>query len=460
MHPKESKRTLEFANTLGKDLSALPHSGPIPVDNSKTDSSRGRLPEVEIDFAELQDGSLVEMIEDPSNPTKSLLAVYKDGIAHYAAQWPDQDRILMPLSRADENLKYVRLPQGAEPYVDVTQLGADVWSFFRFCLDVDDVSAHLMTAFVVSTWFPEQLSFAPYLSLVGPGGSGKSTALRILGLVCRRSLLTADITSAAFYDVCDRMHPTLLIDETLTAGDPRKLLHLLRSSSSRGFVALRKDQAHLAFGPKVLAWVTLPNDAPFNSRCVIIPMHKTSRTDLKSPDDPKIVTFAETVCKRLLQFRFEHYRGLSIPKVPADVQLSGRPLDLYRALALPFGGDLKFCEITAHFIAAQSDLQPSLLSPAQGSCVRVLHALICEFPASGGFRVRELTDAVNVDLASRGEPSRLNERKFGDVLTSLGLTNRTRKNVGYVLWLNRADRERIHQMARDYGVGDVPTDSI
>ena len=82
--------------------------------------------------------------------------------------------------------------------------------------------------------------------------------------------MTADITSAAFCDLCHRMHPTILIDETRTAGQPRTLLHLLRSSSSRGFVGLRKNKAQLAHGPKVLSWVELPNDAALNSRCIII----------------------------------------------------------------------------------------------------------------------------------------------------------------------------------------------
>jgi hypothetical protein len=61
-----------------------------------------------------------------------------------------------------------------------------------------------------------------------------------------------------------------------------------------------------------------------------------------------------------------------------------------------------------------------------------------------------------VDLASRGEPSKLNERKVGDILRSLGLTNRDRTNTGYVLNLERSTRVRIHQMARDYEYRLVP----
>jgi hypothetical protein len=67
------------------------------------------------------------------------------------------------------------------------------------------------------------------------------------------------------------------------------------------------------------------------------------------------------------------------------------------------------------------------------------------------WRSKHLTWAMNSDLASRGEPSGLTERKTGDILTSLGLTNPSRVNPGhYVLWMDRSYRVRIHEKARDY----------
>jgi hypothetical protein len=82
-------------------------------------------------------------------------------------------------------------------------------------------------------------------------------------------------------------------------------------------------------------------------------MHRSSRSNLLSPDDPGILQLAKTVRMRLLQFRFEHYRSLSIPIVPADVQLSARALDLYRALALPFGENQVWCDLLARLVASQ-----------------------------------------------------------------------------------------------------------
>jgi hypothetical protein len=188
------------------------------------------------------------------------------------------------------------------------------------------------------------------------------------------------------------------------------------------------------------------------SRCIIIPMHKTSRADLVRPDDPRMSQFARGMRMRLLQFRFEHYRSLSIPRVPADARLSSRALDLYRALALPFGENQEFCEMLALLIAEQRQFQPRLLSATQAAAVRALYVLIHVDPSSPGYKLSELTTVMKDDLASRGEPSTLSERKVGDILTSLGLTNRPRTNAGYVVWLERSDRVRIHEMARDYEV--------
>lgn len=461
MCPSKSEREHEVANSreeTGARPSTLAYSVSVPEGDSQTDSSQDHLPERAIDFAELEDGSLAEMIEDPADPTKSKLAVYSNGTVRCTDKLRDGNKVLVPLPRTDPVSKHVCLPQGAEPYNQLEELIGDVGSFFHCLLDVDLDSIMLMIAYVFSTWFPEKLPFAPYLALVGPPGSGKTTALRILSLLCRRSLLTSDISPAAFYEVCDRMRPTILIDETRTAGDPRRLFHLLRSSSSPGFLALRKDKAEMSYGPKVLTWLELPNDAALNSRCIIIPMRRTARMDLKRPDNSKSLQSAAKVRMRLLQFRFEHYHTLSPPTIPAGLRLSARPLDLYRAFALPFGAYQEFCEVLAHLIAAQRRFQPSLLSPHQLSAVRVLYRLIHVLPNEAYFTLKKLTESIVIDLASRDEPCALSERKTGDILTSLGLTNRSRTNPGnYVLWMDHSCRVQIHAMARDYEVDDIPT---
>ena len=42
---------------------------------------------VETDFAELEDGTLIEMIGDPENASKTMLAVWKDGKASFTDRY-------------------------------------------------------------------------------------------------------------------------------------------------------------------------------------------------------------------------------------------------------------------------------------------------------------------------------------------------------------------------------------
>ncbi len=377
----------------------------------------------------------------------------------YADRIEDRGRVLTPLPRSGEYLRHIRLPQGAEPYGQADDVVANVVIILKHCLDLDDAALFLMTTFAISTWLPEKVSVAPYLALVGPPGSGKTTALRALSLLCYRGLLTADISSSAFYDISERVRPTILLDETLTAGRPCELIHLLKASSTPDCVSLRRDKARLAFGPKAFSWLELPDDQALNSRCIIVPMHKTSRTTLKDPKDPRVLEWANRVRMRLLQFRFERLGSCSVPTIPSNVHLFARPLDLYRALAIPLDDEKDRLHLGA-LIARQSESQAALLSPAQASTIRILYNSIHSSTQDVGFRVKRLAAAVNADLASRGESAGLKERKVGDILTSLSFTNRTRNNQGFVLRINRTDRAQIHATARDYRVEGTNADPI
>ena len=406
---------------------------------------------VEIDFAELSDGSIVEMIEDPADATKTLLAVYSNKSVRYTKSVDDRGTTFVPLPRASNNLEHVCLAAGVEDYGQILDLLSDIAEILRACLDLGPRSLELVNAFAISTWFHERLNVAPYLALVGPPGSGKTTAMRILNSLCYRGLLTADISSSAMYDISHRIHPTVLLDETLTAGRPRELIHLLKATSTPGFVFLKKDKARLAFGPKVFSWLELPDDQALNSRCIIIPMQKTSRTDLKRPNDPRVSECTKTMRMRLLQFRFERFRNVSEPKPPFYDCLSGRSLDLYQALTLSIEEHEPFCKFLAGAMVFQDRLQARPLSPAQVSTLWALYQFIHQ-SNSVFWSLRELTAMVNNDLKRRGEPSGFNERKLGGVLTSLSLTNRYRTNIGYVQLLERAERVRIHKAARAYDI--------
>jgi hypothetical protein len=408
-------------------------------------------PVIETDFAELPDGTLLDTIEDPNNAARTLLAVYRDQSVHYADQFEADDRICVPISRTSEILRHVRFSRGAKPCKSSDHLLGALGAVIARCLDMSELQTVLLSCFILSTWLLEKLPIAPYLAFVGLPRSGKSTALRLLDLLCRRSLLTSEITSAAFYETCNRVTPTLVIDETATAGDRRALFHLLRVGSTPGSVAIRKNKAFNPYCPKIVCWTELPDDQALNSRCVIIPLQESERKDLLRVTDPKIQAFADHIRQMLQQYRLENFNRLSLARVPGDECLNSRSRDLYEALALPIN-DANIREFLAAQFQQQQNFNREPLSPVQAAVLRTLDWYIHANGTDATCANSDLTDAVNLQLKYEQERFHATPHKVGHVLTSFGLTERERTNTGWMLLLSRDTRKRIHTLLRRYAV--------
>jgi len=457
MHTEDyNARQASDAGTV-PNASSLNHSTPQSSADDSTDQTPKR--SVEVDFCELENGTLVEMIQNPHDATKSVLAICENGQVRYVEKLECSSQVLVPVPKDAEIIRHVRLADAAESFDSVKSLLADISVVLAVTLELPIKHVFLLASFVVSTWFVEKLPIAPYLAFVGPPGSGKTAALRVLNLLCRRSLLTADISSAAFYEVCDRMTTTVLIDEAATVTNRRELFHLLRAGTTQGFIAVRKGKSFKSYGARVVSWTELPDDPALNSRCILIPMKSCTRTDLLLPTDPRIVHLAKKLQRQLLQFRLTNYKTLALPRIVEEEELQPRTRDLFRALALPLGEEKEICEGLLAFLKQQESLR-DVLSVYQSSVLESLYDVIHAYPERNALKVSELTECVNANLRERGEVGTLKEKRVGNILTSLHLMNRQRLNSGYVLWVNRETREQIHSQARIYRVNAGPTSEM
>jgi hypothetical protein len=70
-------------SNIASSISAADEHSATETSDSALSSSQQT---TEIDFAELKDGTLVEIVEDSENPYRTLLAVWKDGDVHYLKQ--------------------------------------------------------------------------------------------------------------------------------------------------------------------------------------------------------------------------------------------------------------------------------------------------------------------------------------------------------------------------------------
>jgi hypothetical protein len=161
---------------------------------------------------------------------------------------------------------------------------------------------------------------------------------------------------------------------------------------------------------------------------------------------------ADELQKQLLQFRLENFHALCLPKIEGDESLHARTRDLYQALALPVGSDTDCCKYLVHLFKRQQEINREPLSPACAAVVRTLYEYIHLHPGDAKCAQGELTLKINFNLEHLQDTFRLNAHEVGRSLSSLGLNNRKRTNLGYILWLDLQTRKRIHQLAHDHGI--------
>lgn len=406
-------------------------------------------PIIEVDFCKTSDGSLLELVEDPKRPGCHRLCVFRNREVRYVKSYEQENQIFVPLQLTGKLWQHVIFPKEAGKLDSLKDIVIGIQQFILCTLELEHLDRWLVAYFILSTWFIDQLPVAPYLAFVGPPGSGKTRALQVLNLLCRRSLLTADISSAAFHKLCDRIYPTLLIDETSTLKNKHELMHLLRSGFTNGLVSLHAKGASKMFGAKVMSWLELPDDAALNSRCLIIPMKTSVRRDLFSLDDPRIQQSSYALRRALLRLRLERYNNLSVPELFGQFTLQPRTRDLYRALSIPLRGEPFFRELLLEKLKQQESIRATL-PRHQSAVLEVVFDLAHAKEKYNNWRISYLTEAVNARLRDKGEGCRLSEKRLGSVLTTFHFTDRTRTNTGYVLWIGKDTLQQIHTLFFTY----------
>jgi len=415
----------------------------------------------EVDFLQLPDGTLVETIADPSRAGKTKLAIFQNGEFRIQDRFTLQDRTLVPLDGQSCGMPYIHLADGIEPAGGAEDLFTSLMALLQPTIDISEEHVCALSAWVLGTWFVSNFPIAPYVSFVGPPGSGKTTALRVMRLICWRALATSDITSAAFYDISTKVGTTLLLDEAATLVNRREIFHLLRAGSTPGFAAFRKKEAFTFFGARAFSWTELPDDVALNSRSLIIPMKCSMRRDLLPVDHPPLVAGAEKLQRQLLEFRLRNFTTLRANPIVGEENLQPRSRDQFRCLCAPIRKVPDLVNVIRYVFQQQDDFRGMInfkQAAVAGAVFQVSHE-----HREGNWQIsfRSLKQLANLYLRERDEPPITSEKSLGHLLTTIGFIERKSTNTGTVLILNRATRERahalqrMHKIATSIGEGEV-----
>ncbi|MHB8656257.1 MAG: P-loop NTPase family protein [Terriglobia bacterium] len=444
----------------------LPDGSKHPIrpddSNGSGGSPKSKKAIVEVEFAKLDDGRLVELIEDPDAAGHTSLAVWEKGETRLVNELEYKGQLFVPKKVDPEFLQQIKLPSGTRSDQSTKQIGQLIGWLLKYCVDAPNHYIMVLVAFVLSTWFVDRLRVAPYLWIVGPPQSGKTTLLNALALVCRRPLLVGDISSAALYNICKEFKPTLLIDESnaQVGQTNRSLRQMLRVGTTRGAVA-RKNAFYTAFGAKVIVSPDLPDDPALMSRCIVLPMEETQSSSLRATSDPKVEAYAKEFQKCLLDLRFQRYKLNPLAMIAGAEKLRPRDRDLLCSLATPLLGDEEekmWIEYLISFLESSGSTTRETLGLPQSLVLAALFYAAHSIGSSSdrprnrvfGITVDNLSTIANKQAKLRGETIQLNARKVGDVLRSLGFNSIQRTNQGWTICLTSSVVKRIHEFVKRY----------
>lgn len=404
-------------------------------------------------FQRFADGAILDLVRDPKRGVELIL--YRDGKIQTGCQLEYEGRVWVP--PAHPILDSMRLPRrfgNISPTFDDLLQGVKGFleTYVDFAAERDAGAASL---FALATWFQHRTATAPYLSVTGVPGSGKTKLARCLSLICRRALFLCDLTPAALSSIPMHLSPTLILDEVKMTDD---LVRRLRAGSSREGYLLGKGGERIdVFGPKVIVTQAPLADPALGSRALRIDMTPTSRNmpELTLFD---IEFFEKTLVPKLLRYSIENYDQQGEVWIWSMLDpscLSPHQRDVAHSLAASYSSPFGQQTVVDLLQPQDENISSERFFTREAS---VVEAIAIQFidPKRQLVYVGQLAALANSFLESQGERLRLSPKAVGVILHRLGYRTLPIGNLGRGLWLSEAVKKMTYNLARHYGVFIVP----
>lgn len=196
-----------------------------------------------------------------------------------------QNKLFKPITSTLLDQGIVKLPTGIEEYGSTEKLIEEIKEFMFSYFEAPKFYEQMLPYLVLFYWVYDKFPFIPYLHFMGLTGTGKSTAMDIVGSICYKPTdASGAITLASIFRVASMWRGTLLLDEFTPGGDGYKeMLALLKSGvSDRAVLRVEGDKkrevvGYLVKSPKIFTSEKPITDAGLRSRVMEIKMEKNKR---------------------------------------------------------------------------------------------------------------------------------------------------------------------------------------
>jgi hypothetical protein len=386
------------------------------------------------------DGSVIELVT--TAPGNRLDVLFWNGHQKSIAHQLEHDGRVYRAHDLDETLlRAIHFPSDANDYGTARQLFSQICKLFQRYVGLSSPESALMTAWCCSTWFQDCVSSPPTLVISSPDMDPAITLFRLLGCLCRRSLLLADITRAGLLSVM-ALRPTLLIIQSST---PPRIWDLMRMSNYRGFylVTNRGRVCNVACSKAIFLGM-----AADTWIAEAIHLALPGQQDLPPLDEYQEAEIANRVQPQLLRYFLHNFRKVR-ESLSAVRQFKVPVTEIARNLTACIQGDPDIAQLIVPILQRQD--QDAQARRSRDVSVAVVEVIWAASHEGKEITITQVAERTNALLRARGETLVYGAVEIGWQLKNLGV-DRHRNGGGMVLQFSQANSLLIHRLAQRLGL--------
>jgi hypothetical protein len=462
---------------LGPTESAAPASDPIPVASAEEPSlgpGAGASPGTSSIPASAISSTGTETIDSHSCAAKPVVRISgiteigRDGKTSGITSWKPPfevekgfeasfQEIFQRAELVHAPMDAVPVPTGSTPYGTTEELFARLQKAIAVQACLSEWASRLLAYWTFSTWFPDALSLAPGLAIVGPGYEG-DLVLCALRYFCRYPLMLTRADISSLKNVKWNTTPTLLFYDPYVK---KHMISLLSCTATRDHLVSDGGYCRDFFGPKAyyLGDEASADRIPLCSLQVNV--HPTAAAACAIVKASRLTEIeVQELQNELLNYRLRNLVRVYNSEFDASTLTSDT-----RAIANALGA----CVVDSPKL--QSELI-SLLTPVENQrqadrstgieAVTLEATLALSRDGREHAYAHEIAAEANRLLEARGETARLRPENAGHQLKRIGLPTCRISQKGNGLIFDKATVARILELAAVYMVDvmeDMPADT-
>jgi len=379
----------------------------------------------------------------------------KTGTTEEKSTFEYKNKVYQPIDSELLTQGIISLPKGVEEYGTTIELVEEIKEFLYEYFEAPGFFKELLPYIILFYWVYDEFPFIPYLHFLGRTGTGKTTAMEVVGSICYKPIdASGAVSMASIFRIASQWKGTLLLDEFNPAGENyREMLTLLKTGvSDRAVLRVEGDKKKEVVGfliksPKIFTSENPTNDAGLRSRVLEIRMEKNKkRVPLYRQLGFK--NKAEQLQKKLLLWRLRKLIKIDLSEINQGFEalqcFDGRVQQVITPIYY-LADDESKKKILKFAIEQQDETLRERRESIDGQSFIVIH----DYYKKGNEPA--LTDIS--EILNKGSKYPISEKKLGNAVRKIlgfDIQRLGHDNISTVI--SSKDHERVEELCEYYGI--------